>query len=311
MIKRWMMFIVMALVLFPVGVKAQSSPTIESMEIDLWPEYDRPSILVIYHVFLPAGTSLPVTMNFLIPAAAGDPYNVAAREESDGQLYNISYKRVAQGDLALISFTTSSIEVQFEYYDPRLIKQGATRNYAFEWQGDYTVKTLTLQVQQPVSSSQMNIKPPLGEGVLGEGGIMYYNGAVGPLAAGTKYQLAIDYEKSSDVLSSSVLKVQPSAPITTQTTGRAPSPNIVLIAILSGLGGILVAVGIVWIWQLRKHPAGQGEARKRHTVRSERSTEFTATPVEVEDRMFCYQCGRGAEKGDVFCRVCGTKLRKE
>lgn len=72
-------------------VSAQNEITLASLEIDLWPEYDRPDMLVIYRLTLDNSVKLPAQLTLRIPAAVGAPYNVAYEDAADGMLYNLNY----------------------------------------------------------------------------------------------------------------------------------------------------------------------------------------------------------------------------
>lgn len=304
--RKWVIPILLILMLLLPGiVRAQSPLTLATIEVDLWPEYDRPSMLVIYHLFLSPGTQLPATLTLRIPSKAGDPYNVAVRE-ADGQLYNASFTRTVSGDWSMVTVTATALELQFEYYDPDLVKNGAQRSFSYEWQGDYAVSGMTIQVQQPVGASQMETTPSLGNGFSGEGGLTYYNAMVGAVPAGTKFQLSLSYQKSNDDLSAPSLEVQPSTPITSKTPGRTPGPTVIMAWLLAGLGVLLLAGGGIWYWRAGR-PNPNNKARRRHAARSEKLAESE----DADDAIYCHQCGHRAGPGDVFCRACGTRLRKE
>ena len=296
-------------------VGVPGSVTFDTVEVDLWPEYDQPSMLVIYHLILPTGTTLPASLSLHIPSSAGDPYNVASRQ-SDGQLYTMAFTRTVQGNFSEVDFTTTSLEIQFEYYDPGLntasagnpypiLKKGNNqRAYTFEWQGDYPVKTMNIQVQQPIGATQMVITPALGSGTAGEGGLVYYNGTVGAVPGGTQFKLSLSYQKPNDSLSASSLKVQTSAPITQQTPGRAPNPLVYLPWILGGLGVVLAVGGGLWY---------RSSSREEKAVfsRKPRLSRVVSSDSDAGDRIYCHQCGKLAGQGDLFCRSCGTRLRQE
>ncbi|MHB1119312.1 MAG: hypothetical protein ACYC11_04545, partial [Bellilinea sp.] len=60
-------------------IQAQSDLVLESMDIGLWPEYDRPDVLVIYRMTLANEVPLPAQMSIRIPREAGAPYNLAMK----------------------------------------------------------------------------------------------------------------------------------------------------------------------------------------------------------------------------------------
>jgi len=287
-------------------VQAQGAIKLSRLEVDLWPEYDRPSVLVIYHIALPASVSLPADLSLRIPAESGDPSAVAVRQvtaEGGSGLFTIPFERQVVGEWGVISLTATMPEVQLEYYDPGLTKEGNARQFEFNWAGDYAVDALILQVQQPVGASQMALSPSFGSGVTGSDGMVYYNKEVGVLAAEQTFSLTVNYQKSSDDLSAASLQVQPSAPVTSITPGQN-SLTVALPWVLGGLGVVLIVGGGAWYYYSgRQKPGEQPRRRRRAPVQSE--------PEEVGGFVYCHQCGKRASPGDVFCRTCGTKMRTE
>jgi hypothetical protein len=192
------------------------------MLIEIWPEYDKPSVLVIYHMTLSSATTFPVTISLQIPTAAGDP-NAVAERQADGSLYKINYTRQVAGEWATINFTTTASDVQLEYYDPALTKDGDARHFQYIWPGDYAIAQLTIQVQQPVGATNMVISPSLGPGAIGSDNLTYYTQDIGAISAGQNIEITIDYQKTSNTLSAETLPVEPSAPI---PQGKATDLNI-------------------------------------------------------------------------------------
>ncbi len=300
--RKWMMWLLLAAILIlPGQAAAQANLAIDRMEVDIWPEYDRAEVLVIYHVFLPASTALPAQVTLRIPAAASEPYNVAVRD-ADGNLYTVDYTRTQEGEWALISFSSPRSEMQFEYYDPGLIRDGAGRSFTYRWPGDYPVNSLSIQVQQPVGASAMEISPSLGAGLKGTDGLVYYNAQVGEVPADNPFEVSLKYQKSDDALSVQTIKVEPAGPVSTETAGRTNFSQY-LPWVLGALGLILLLGGGTWYYQSRNRLQAE-PSRRRHTA----STR-PANAAEEDNDIYCHQCGRRAGPGDRFCRACGAELR--
>lgn len=284
---------------------AQAEVKLSSIEVDLWPEYDRPSVLVIYRITLPSTTTLPVDLSFRIPAAAGEPSAVAVRQMSaqgEAGLFTIPHERQVVGDWGVISLTATLPELQIEYYDPGLVKEGDARQFEYHWPGDYAVDVLKLQVQQPLGASEMSISPASGQGATGGDGLVYYNKEVGALTAGQTFSLTINYKKSNDDLTAANLQVQPSAPVS--VTPERSSLLVVLPWALGGLGVALIVGGVVWYLQ-----SGKGKEEER--FRRRHRTTPVKEPEGTGGYIYCHQCGNRAGPGDRFCRICGAKLRVE
>ncbi|MGB9673785.1 MAG: zinc-ribbon domain-containing protein [Anaerolineales bacterium] len=281
---------------------AQTPLVLRTLEVDLWPEYDRPSVLVIYHITLPADLKLPQELKIRIPTAAGEPNAVAVRE-ADGSLLKIAYTRKVLGDWSEISFSATMPQIQLEYYDPSLKKSANERNFVYQWQGDYAINELIIQVQQPLGASGMTITPNMSKSSTGNDGLTYYSTEAGELDAGQSFQVSLTYQKSNDNLSAESLQVQPSVPIGNVITTRRRLINY-LPFILGGLGFLLIiGAAFWWYWQ-----SGIGKSSAKGT-RHKRRLVIAAEEVIPQGIVYCPHCGKRALPGDRFCRTCGTKLR--
>jgi hypothetical protein len=300
---KWIFAMVFGWLFLWSGVaQAQTPVSLAKLEVDLWPEYDRPDMLVVYHMFLDPSTALPANLVVSVPAAAGEPAAVAVRN-ADGQLYNVAYTRVVNGDLAQISFSTSALEIQFEYYDPGLTKNGPIRSFTYQWPGGYAVKAFSVQVQQPSGASSMQITPTLGAGIPGEGGLMYFSSDLGALSAQQLMTVSLTYQKSTDNLSVQTGKVGPSAPVNDSTPGRASFGTLWIYG-LGGLSLLLIGGAGAWYWRSVHNTAAP--QRQRHAAYREKVTQ-----PSQEMQLYCHQCGKKASAGDVFCRSCGARLRHD
>jgi hypothetical protein len=291
-------------VIVPLFVRAQEELKLSAVEVDLWPEYDRPEMLVIYRITLSPSVSLPADVTFRIPVAAGEPSAVAGKQvTADGEegLFNIPYEYRANGEWALVTLTATMPEIQLEYYDPGLVRDGSERRFVYRWPGDYAVGSLMVQVQQPLDATGMRISPASGEGVNMPDGLVYFNKQVGSLPAGQTFDLRVDYQKESESLSAASLQVQPSAPMPEITS--TPSNYMAVLPWILGIMGLLLVVGGgVWYWQ-------SGKERERPKPRRRRRSATQVEDIQAGEHVYCHQCGKRAATGDRFCRICGARLR--
>ncbi len=301
--RKWLLplLFVFSLIL-PVRVNAQNPLTFSSMFIQIWPEYDKPSVLVIYQISLDSAATFPATISLRIPTDVGEPYAVA-EQQADGSLYNITSTRQVNGEWATITFTTTTPKVHLEYYDPALTKDASARHFEYNWPGDYAISQLTIQVQQPSGATDMRISPSLGVGIVGSDNLTYFTQDIGAISAGQTIQITIDYQKSTDTLSAEGL-VAPSAPVP-QSSVADLNISAWLPRILGIIGVGLIIGAIVWFWRSgRQGPARQ--TRRRRSKIGPNAPE--ADPASDEDAVYCSQCGKRASPGDQFCRSCGTPI---
>jgi hypothetical protein len=297
-------FVITAYKPFSETVQIQTPTLLSDFQIALWPEFDRPDVLVIYTFNLHASTSLPANITLRIPAAAGEPHAVAVGP-SLPQVGDVPYSRQVVGDWAEITFVATTPAVQFEYYDPRLVKQGDIRNFEYRWHGEYSVDSMLMVVQQPFESLNMQISPNPGSGVRRADGLIYYTQELGSLVAGQTFDIAMAYEKTSDRLSAELIAVQPSQPLTPDTTGRFMSGGA-LPWIIAFLGLALIVGGGWWYWSSgQKAPQPPPKKRRRSSSRQEPES------IAAEGSVYCHQCGKRAGSSDKFCRSCGARLRVE
>jgi hypothetical protein len=297
-----LLLILMVLISFS-GAHAQENPGFSAVEVNLWPEFDRPSMLVIYHITLSPETTLPAEMNIRIPLVAGVPNAVAARQPN-GSLINIPYTQEEDGNWSQIIFQATNPELQIEYYDPSLSIDGTSRHFAYLWPGDYAVDSFVIQVQEPLGAIDMQISPSLGSGAPAGDGMVYYTSQVGPLTEGQSFVITVDYEKDSDELSAGSVPVQPSGPLEDTTPGSVTLSSA-LPFILGGLGVLLIAGGAWWYWQSGRERPQPNKKRARS-----RRKPVSQSQEAAGEHIYCHQCGKRAMSGDLFCRACGTELRR-
>jgi hypothetical protein len=246
---------------------------------------------------------LPAELTLRIPASVGEPHAVAAKEP-DGSLVNLAYDRVVNGEWAEISVMATMPELQLEYYDPNINRDGATRNFEFRWPGDYPVDSLQILVQQPLDATNMSTSPALGTQVTGGDGLVYHSADIGELKAGQQFDFSLAYDKATDSLSTANLQVQPSAPLAERTTGWRSSLTAALPWGLLVLGVVLLVGGGVWYWRAGMRKEKTPQTRRRHKPAAQEPAAGLA-----EGHIYCHSCGKRADLGDRFCRACGTPLR--
>ncbi|MEJ2599003.1 MAG: zinc ribbon domain-containing protein [Anaerolineales bacterium] len=308
MLKRLIALAFALVLLMPFAVRAQAPLTLPSAEVELWPEYDQPDMLVIYHFTLPSSVSLPYNMTVRIPASVGDPHAVAAGQP-DGGLFKLPYTEEVSGQWTSLKFSATTTEIQIEYYDQNLQKNGANRHFVYNWPGDYAVDSLVVQVQQPVDASDMQISPNLSTTHRGTtDNLLYYSAEEGAMKAGQSFTLTIDYKKSNDELSAPTVPVQPSAPLNSTPTSRLTLASL-LPWILGMLGVLLIVGGGTWYWLSGREKNAPAQRRVRRKAAPVEGDNTKAKTDPDGGFLYCHNCGKRASSGDRFCRTCGTALR--
>ncbi len=289
---------------------AQAPAQIRSLEISMWPEYDRPAVLVIYRMRLSSPPSMPVKVSVPIPAKVGDPHAVAMRGE-DGSLLVAPYTRDVQGEWATITIESTSPEVQLEFYQD-LQLDGDRRSYTFRWPGGVAVDSVAYEIQQPYAAGSLEISPPPQGEVTGPDGLLYYSADLGALESAQQLDITFTYSRSESRLTAELLQSIPPLSSPAATQGRTPDLMEMLPWLLGGFGLLLLVVGGVLYWRLGREPTVSSSRRRRRRPRAaEDSLESTASEPRVEGpARYCHQCGARVGEADRYCRNCGAKLRR-
>ncbi|MBI3161726.1 MAG: zinc ribbon domain-containing protein [Chloroflexi bacterium] len=282
---------------FPNFVSAQSTPTLVNVSVQLWPEYDQPSMLVITDFEVTAGASLPATLTFRIPSDAN--LIAVANYTADGNLANAPFEGPTDdGEWQSFTVTLDSRAGRFEYYQP-LTRNGEQRLFSYLWDGSYAVDAFDIRVLEPLDVSLLVTTPKL-ESIEQQKELKYFRGEPVKLAAGEQFALNLEYKKTSDALIASPQGVQPVAPVDENTPGRV-SLNNTLPYLIGGLGVILIVGGLVYYLKSDNTGGKKSRAKRRAIVDAE----------ESESGVYCAQCGTRARAGDRFCRTCGARLRRQ
>lgn len=294
---RWLTVLFLAgAFLVPVPAYGQTPISLSSLQVQLWPEYDQPSMLVIYDFQVGGGTELPVGVSIKFPKDAN--LIAVAVQGADGSLMNADYLESAGDDLwqSVMVQVQSPTIYRLEYYQP-LQRTDARRQFSFQWTGEYAVQDFGLAVRLPADATGVSTDPELMP-TQSAGGTTFLEKDFGALGAGDAFTLRLDYTRSSDALAASQADLQPAQPLDGSTQGRVMLSNYYPY-ILGALGIVLVAGGSLYFWQSSRARSPREKHRRGGAEKSARR----------DDDVYCPQCGARAEPGDRFCRVCGTKLR--
>ena len=296
--RKWFLILAIGLLfVFPSMAFAQTNVTLANMTVQLWPEYDQPSMLVITDFEVAADTQLPVNVTFRIPQDAN--LIAVAAYAADGTLVNAVFDGpTVDGDWQSFTITLDSIAARFEYYQP-ITFNGEQRIFSYLWDGTYAVDAFNIRVLEPLDTTSLTTIPELAS-ISQENNLKYFTGDPVKLAGGEQFALNLDYKKSSGALITSSQGVQPASPVDENTPGRVSLSNY-LPYLLGGLGVVMIIGGFAYYWR-----AGSGTSKK-----SRRRAHSNVESEENVEESYCPQCGTRAKPGDRFCRVCGGRIRHQ
>lgn len=297
--KGKIMLLMALLVLLPLAGPLQAQGVVDRLEqlvVDLWPDFDRPAVLVLLTGRLPAGTSFPAELSIPVPEEA--TLHAVAIITTENQLFEVPYT-VADGRVEL---SVQEQRFRVEYYLP-YDANGLSRSFTFNWQSALAIDDLNVSIQQPAAATSLTTRPAAEvTGQAGDG--LTYHDFVTSLAPNQPFQLAAEYEMSSAQLTAG--ETAPVSPVATTVEEPAPGWTMNWPLFLGGVGLLFIVLALVW--QLWGNRADAGPPRKP-AVRREARTD-RAVSAQTGRARFCHNCGAKADPGDRFCRECGTELRQ-
>jgi hypothetical protein len=297
--RKWLIFLLLGLMIFPAAAHAQGGTRLDSLDIQLWSEFDQSSMLVINQFVVSQDTALPAQVTLRFPKEGN---LVAVAVESNGDLLNKNFEGPEeQGNWQQIKINVDSYEPhRIEYYQP-LTREGNKRQFKYQWFGDYYVKEFQISTLVPADSTELITSPVLQNTTTTADGAAI-TGIVtrDDLRMGNSLQFDLEYQRTSDTLIQSnpgqVDPVQPSAPVDENTPGRVSIANLPWI--IGGFGLALIMIALFSYW------------RSTHTS-DEKTPKRRRRPAdEGGDRQaYCHECGARAHPSDRFCRTCGSRLK--
>jgi len=305
LMRKWLVFACLfGFLIFPASVGAAGGPKLDSLNIELWSEYDQPSMLVINEFVVSQGTPLPASVTLRFPKE-GNLVNVA-EEKEDGKLYNKDFSPPAeQGNWQTVTINVESYRPhRIEYYQP-LTREGNKREFKYKWFGDYYVKQLGVTILIPADSTDLTTSPVLESTSTSTDGLLILGTVTkNEMKVMNSFQFDLQYQRASTTLAGpeAANQVEPSEPVDNNTPGRVSITNLPWI--IGGFGLALIIIALFSYWRSTQSSEEKIPRRRR------RQKEAEAAETEA-GQAYCHECGTRAHPNDRFCRTCGSRLRVE
>ena len=280
--------ILLALVLFigSIGLpfvrsQAQDVQEVTFMAFEIWPDFDRPEVLVINSLLLPPLQQLPATVRYPLPANS-TLHTVAQFDETQNSLSDqVNY--IQEGNELIIDLPTNGLRV--EYYFP-YEQSGQTRTVNFAWPSAFTVDLLQISVQQPRNATDFSLNADVLESRLTDTGLRYYNLPPSSVNQGEVVSLSFSYDLPENGLT--VPPVVDNTPALEQESSLLN--NLANNLPLVGVALLLLLVAVIFL-------------RQGFQERTASTKQQKPLPNKV-----CASCGHVNKGGSKFCTQCGEPL---
>ncbi len=293
--KRGSFFLLILFMLMSTATGLAQNPVtvLDSLVIDIWPDYDKASVLVMLTGTLPGDTRFPASVTLPLPETA--QINAVARiDSSDDTMKDDIFS--STNPPGKLTFITPDLRFRVEYYLPYLVDNDR-RSFDYTWLADIAVNQFQLKVQQPIASSSLKTEPAAGNVLKAGDGFDYHIFSPRTVPSGQPFSLHVDYNMTTSQLS--VERLPPSN-TGTQAPGlpaaSTAGTGINLLSVVAIVTGSLIIV-VVLVLQIAAR-------RSSSNIRE----PFSAELEKRSQAKFCHNCGIPVIETDKYCSGCGTAI---
>jgi hypothetical protein len=260
--------------------------------LKVYPEYDDPRLLVMYQGTID-GVEPPVTLRFLVPAAA-EMYSAGFIGEDGAYSGGPPFRQAS--DITgwdEISFQVNTDTFRVEYYDPIIIGR-PDKSIDYNFRTLYPIASLDVYVQEPKGATDYTVMPP-GQVIEFEGFTDHYYQFT-DLTPGDEPALSfnITYTKTDD------------RPSLAEGGGGGATSGGTAGTVAAIVAGVVVVALLVGFFLVKKPSRPGSRAARRRQNKSAPQARRTVAKSGAD--RFCTQCGKPVDSSHKFCPNCGAKI---
>src|SRR3989338_2493782 len=232
--------------------------SIGRMKVAVMPEYDDRSILAIYDGKFEEVSSYPIKTSFLIPK--GSVISDACSLSHEGQHFCQLYRTVNKGDHDEVSLLLPYPNFYLSFHTPQFDVKVENKEFNYLIKANHPIKTMEVDIQQPLRSTAFNISPP-GSAVQADisGSISVIKGfnhfvyKLEDIAKGQENAFKINYIKSDPNPSVDIKYTSMKSPQTQSTPYETQRSIKTIIYVVFGLGTLGVLAVVARFFRSRKN----------------------------------------------------------
>ena len=275
----------LAVLVWPPGsANAQSESKFEWINVTLWPEYEGPSVLVVYEIHLYETLNFPQEVTLPVPADC--QVEKVSIQRADGELLPIAWYVSMDENWQQVHFAAVSPVTVLQYQILGIEEENAFRKFSFTWLFNAAVDSFSLKVYQPYGASDLVIKPSLSQVEKLDDGRNLYSKDFGSIASDEEIFLDIQYDKDISNPDYPALSVSALSPIDETTPGHSATPLSVVVWLIAVSVVVMMMVAIYYWWISRRM-----RHKRDHIVRG------VGILNPEKQAVFCHECGSRSKSG--------------
>ena len=227
------------------------------MRVSIWPEYDDRSVLAIYDGKLDGALDFPLKTSFLVPKGA--VINDACSLSVEGQHFCQLYKTIDRGAFAEVRLLLPYPNFYLSFHTPQIDTETERRDLVYRIKANHAIKTMNVDIQQPLRASEFTISPP-GDAATSQAegqlsmirGFTHFGYTLADISEGQESNFKIAYLKTDPNPSVDIKYASMTGPRIWGSPYEAQKNVRTVIYLLFGTGALGVLIVAVWLVRLRK-----------------------------------------------------------
>lgn len=236
--------------------------SIGRMKVSIMPEYDDPSVLAIYDGRFEEVSNYPIKTSFLIPR--GSVISDACSLSHEGQHFCQLYKTINRGDYDEVSLLLPYPNFYLSFHTPQLDVKVEKKEVDYQIKANHVIKTMEIDIQQPLRSTAFNISPPENASVSQKDdsisvikGFSHFIYKLENIAVNQETTFRINYIKSDPNPSVDIKYTSMKEPQTQKTSYESQRNIKTMIYVLFGTGAFGIIALVAWYFRSRKKKPGR------------------------------------------------------
>jgi hypothetical protein len=293
-IKKLSVLIAVFVLLATISSPVFAAGKMKSLEVQVWPEYDQPSVLVMFAAQDISGTK-KVTIYYPKGAQVNKVLNKILTANDNQDSFNQKFTSKETTNDTEVSFDLPGKQYFSEGYWDVLKGQKTQKSFTFDLKLPMDVDNVYVYIQQPATASNFTVDPkPQAmqqdpQNKLSVAGYQFQN-----KKAGEVIPLKVSYTKTNDTLSVNQANGQASQTSAPTSSTAASSDVTIIMLVIFGL--LLLVAGGFAFYNYQQNSSGNKKSAAKKPMKTGQKSKIN----------YCPNCGARAE--GKFCAKCGERL---
>ncbi|MCH7819912.1 MAG: zinc ribbon domain-containing protein [Candidatus Marinimicrobia bacterium] len=265
---------------------------VSSLKIDLWPEYDKPMVLVMIDGWIAESVELPIEVRLSV-MEGGSVHMGCSITPAGGHIHE-SFKEGTDGDGNYVTFVLRERQFHLEYYY-NSFRDTPFRKFDYYFKSPFNISNVQVEIKEPLGSTGFILNPPSKFPMKNRSGITIHSLNIGEVKIGEEIIISAEYSKNDLI---------PSNKRVNKFSSTVDTYKFLTILFGSILFILLGYAAFRW----SSAPSNTDKKHKKKSKKHKNRQPIMSKSTDQNRINFCFQCGNELKSPFHYCGVCGTKI---